>query len=276
MFLPFNEPLSTVMLIVTAGFFGLCLGSFYNVIIYRLPIILSCSPDNKQLLTLSFPASHCSTCQTPLGIRDNIPICSYLWLKGHCRYCHSSISYWYPLIELMTATVFVLLTFFLKNQLFLLVGMLIFSSFLLILSAIDWQQMLLPDRLTFPLLWLGLLFNLGPGLVELPIAVLGVVVGYLFFYLVAKITYFIKKEAGLGLGDAKLLAALAAWLGVYAIIPLVFLAVVLVLMMMLLYWLTQQKKITRFPFGPSLALAGFLLALYQSHHNLPVTWDFFL
>ena len=157
--------------------FGLALGSFYNVVIYRLPRMLTQTADDERI-TLSTPGSSCPQCRQPISWRDNIPLLSFLWLGRRARCCQAPIAWSYPLTELATGLLFILAGALLAPGL-PLAGGLVLLSFLLILARIDARTQLLPDRLTLPLLWAGLLFNLNEVYIALPDAVAGAMAGYL-------------------------------------------------------------------------------------------------
>ncbi|WP_045051142.1 prepilin peptidase [Chromobacterium violaceum] len=235
---------------------GLCVGSFSNVVIHRLPIMmLAEQEDDRASLNLCFPASNCPTCDHALRVRDNIPLLSYVLLRGRCAFCGAPISLRYPAVEGVMALMFGGLAYWLGWSWHGL-GMAGLGAVLLVLLLIDLEHMLLPDSLTLGLLWCGLLFNLRGGLVPLPLAVCGAALGYGFFWAVARIAAWIARRESLGMGDAKLLAALGAWVGVKALPCVVVLAAMLTL---LGFWVTAGSR--RLPFGPGLAVAGFAIAL---------------
>ena len=187
---------------------GLAFGSFFNVVIHRLPLMM----ERAEGVNLCLPASFCPQCRQPIAWRDNIPLLSFLFLKGRSRCCGEPISPRYPLMELATGALFMLVGYLIPPGIPLLGG-LIFVSVLLILAAIDAQTQLLPDRLTLPLLWAGLLFNLSDTFAPLAEAVIGAMVGYLSLWSVYWVFRLLTGKEALGYGDFKLLAALGAWLG---------------------------------------------------------------
>ncbi|OCQ53406.1 Type 4 prepilin-like proteins leader peptide-processing enzyme [Photorhabdus australis subsp. thailandensis] len=252
-------------LVLTSGLLGLCVGSFLNVVICRLPImVISESNSETTGFNLCFPRSHCPRCSHVLAVRDNIPLLSYLCQKGRCRYCNGMISLRYPLVEGTMAALFSLLALF-TGWHYSLLGLWMLSSMLVALAVIDVEYMLLPDRLTLSLLWLGLLFNLdSAGFVALPLAISGAVGGYLFFWLVRWIARQWVQRDALGMGDAKFLAALGAWLGVEALPLVVLLAASLTLISYLTIWqLRRIRTAPQIPFGPGLAVAGLIVAFCQ-------------
>ncbi len=186
--------------------FGLALGSFYNVVIYRLPRMLTQTADDERI-TLSTPGSSCPQCRQPISWRDNIPLLSFLWLGRRARCCQAPIAWSYPLTELATGLLFILAGALLAPGL-PLAGGLVLLSFLLILARIDARTQLLPDRLTLPLLWAGLLFNLNEVYIALPDAVAGAMAGYLALWSVYWLFRLLTGKEALGYGDFKLLAAL--------------------------------------------------------------------
>lgn len=261
--------------------FGLCMGSFLGLATHRIPKkmqaqwqqevvdFIKSSPLQESLKTavadgldpktapnLAYPASHCPACQTPLSWHDNIPLIGYLKQKGRCRHCQSSISKLYPMIEIMTASLSLLVIslFGLGQQGFL--G-LILTYYLILLSAIDYQTKLLPDRLTIPLALMGLTANAWGLFAPPKDAMLGLVVGFGLLYGIGWLYQIIYKKDGMGMGDAKLLGALGAWLGVWQLPLVVFLAA-------LLGVLIHLKDKSAFAFGPYLALAGFISFCFGS------------
>ncbi|CAQ84874.1 MULTISPECIES: prepilin peptidase [Photorhabdus] len=252
-------------LVLTSGLLGLCVGSFLNVVICRLPIMIISESNNETTgFNLCFPSSHCPRCGRVLAVRDNIPLLSYLCRKGRCRYCNGMISLRYPLVEGTMAALFSLLALF-TGWHYSLLGLWGLSSMLVALAVIDVEYMLLPDQLTLSLLWLGLLFNLdSAGFVALPLAISGAVCGYLFFRLVEWIARQLFQRDALGMGDAKFLAALGAWLGVAALPWVVLLAASLTLISYLTIWRFRSiRTAPQIPFGPGLAVAGLIVAFCQ-------------
>jgi len=238
---------------------GLVVGSFLNVVIYRLPRML----EGVDYVSLSLPSSHCPSCKTPLKGWHNIPLLSYFLLKGHCGFCQATIHWQYPLVELSNAFLWLLCAWHWDMQSTAFawsIGM----SLLLALSVIDWQTTYLPDALTQPLLWLGLLASsLGVIDVSVQHAVWGAVAGYGSLWLVATVFERITGKEGMGAGDFKLLAALGAWLGPFALIPLVLIASVSGALVGL--WMQSTQRLERggyVPFGPFLATAGAVQAFW--------------
>jgi leader peptidase (prepilin peptidase)/N-methyltransferase len=246
--------------------FGLLIGSFVNVLIHRLPrmIIAEHTPDNDApRYDLCWPASHCPHCQTPLKVWHNIPLLSFMWLKGRCSFCSHAIGLPYPVIELSTALIWVLCTWHWGLN---ATGFCwsCFATVLLALSVIDWQTTLLPDDLTQSLLWGGLIASTLGWLPALPLqqSVWGAVIGYTSLWAVATAFERITGKQGMGAGDFKLLAALGAWLGPLALLPVVMLASLTGAAVGLAMKFTQSLRDDGYvPFGPFLAVAGSLVAI---------------
>ncbi|HDX9008384.1 prepilin peptidase [Aeromonas dhakensis] len=256
--------------------FSLMIGSFLNVVIHRLPIMLErewqaeylsyFNPETQlqqeERYNLMVPRSACPHCGHAITAMENIPLLSWLWLKGRCRECQAPISARYPLVELLTALLSLVVAATFPPGWGLLAALLL-TWVLVALTFIDLDKMLLPDQLTLPLLWGGLLFNLAGGFVPLADAVIGAMAGYLVLWsLYWAFKLFTGKE-GMGYGDFKLLAALGAWLGWQAL-PIVLLLSSLVgaiigISLILLRNHHQGKPI---PFGPYLAIAGWIALLW--------------
>ncbi|EPZ7319182.1 prepilin peptidase [Vibrio mimicus] len=269
---------------VLATLFGLIVGSFLNVVIYRLPKIMErewradcaasfpeygISPPEGQL-TLSLPRSTCPHCHTPIRVIDNIPVFSWLALRGKCSHCKSPISARYPLIELFTALVSLMVSTQLSFSPFA-VAALLFSYVLIAATFIDLDTMLLPDQLTLPLLWSGIalaLFGLSP--VSLTDAVIGAMAGYLSLWSIYWLFKLLTGKEGMGYGDFKLLAALGAWLGWQQLPVIVLLSSVVGLLFGLIQLRLQKQGIDKaFPFGPYLAIAGWIALLWG---NTVIDW----
>ena len=263
-------------LVVTVSFiFGLLIGSFLNVVIYRLPLQLSTSwrkesldflgmePEpNSQNMNVVVPASHCPICGTEVKPWHNIPVISYLFLKGKCASCATPISLQYPLVELTCAVITTFVVFhFGINATTMLV--LLFSWSLIALTGIDFNEQLLPDNITLPLLWLGLLININGTFSTLTDAVIGAAAGYLALWWIFWVFKLLTGKEGMGHGDFKLLAALGAWMGWQQLLLIVLLsslvgAIVGIVMMV---FLGRDKQIP-IPFGPYLAAAGWIALIW--------------
>ncbi len=238
---------------------GLIIGSFLNVVIYRVPRML----EGEINETLSLPSSHCPTCKTPLKVWHNIPLLSYVVLKRRCGFCQAPIHWQYPWVEFTNACLWLLCLWHWgmhPTAFAWAIGL----SLLLALSVIDWQTTYLPDALTQPLLWIGLLASSwGLTDVSLQHAVWGAAVGYGSLWLVASVFERLTGKEGMGAGDFKLLAALGAWLGPLALIPLVLIASVIGALVGI--WLQTTRRMERggyVPFGPFLASAGAVQAFW--------------
>ncbi len=253
---------------------GLLVGSFLNVVIYRLPKIMEneykieCaeffSEDIKQSsvqpekFNLAVPASRCQSCGHKISALENIPIISYLFLKGACRACKDPISIRYPLIEFISAclTLFAIYSFG-----FTVSGLMacIFTWCLIALCMIDYDTYYLPDSILYPLLWLGLLLSLFGFFTTPEQSIMGAIIGYLFFWIFFHIFKWITGKEGMGYGDFKLLATLGAWMG-WTHLPQIillstFVGAILGLSLILFFGRDNQKPI---PFGPYLAIAGWI------------------
>ena len=243
---------------------GLVVGSFLNVVIHRLPRMLAMD-DDAQSYNLARPRSHCPRCQTPLALRHNLPLLSFLVLRGRCAFCGAPIDWRYPLVEASNALIWVSCGLGLASgQTGAEAAALAWAcggSLLLALACIDWETTLLPDSLTQPLLWLGLLAaEMSWSELSLSSALWGALVGYGSFALIAWVFERVTGQEGLGAGDFKLLAALGAWLGPLPLIPLVFLAASSGALVGLALRAKGQLREGRYvPFGPFLALAAVVL-----------------
>jgi len=281
-----NQP----FLLMATLVLGLLVGSFLNLVVYRLPIMLQrewkqqCSEfmevENQSTLhanssvkyaifNLQNPASHCRYCDQKIKPWENIPVISYLALRGQCSGCKSRISLRYPSVELVTGLLSALVAFTFGPNL-LTLALLFFTWALVTLTLIDFDHQLLPDDITIPLLWLGIgvnAFDLGIG-VTLQDAVIGAIAGYLVlwsFYWVFKI---VTGKEGMGYGDFKLLAALGAWMGWQTLLPIIVLSslvgavfgIVMILVM-------KRDKSAPMPFGPYLTAAGFIMLIWGPQIN---------
>jgi leader peptidase (prepilin peptidase)/N-methyltransferase len=259
---------------IALGILGLIVGSFLNVVIHRLPKMMErqweheCAEfrgENIPKVTpysLAFPGSHCPSCNAEITALQNIPVVSYLVLRGRCANCGVSIPIRYPLIELTTALVWILcgLAFGVSNA---LAAAMLLTAVLISLTAIDLDHQLLPDSLTLPLLWMGLLINMNATFVTLESAVLGAVFGYLSLWSVYWLFKVITGKEGMGYGDFKLLAALGAWFGLSALPTIVLLSSLVGAIVGLGLMATgRQSRETPMPVGPFLAGAGLIHLFY--------------
>ncbi|ATA23761.1 prepilin peptidase [Brenneria goodwinii] len=262
--------------LVTLALLGLIVGSFLNVVIYRLPQMLERRWRDEALRQLGSPLSEpaprydlllppsaCPHCRQPIAARDNIPLVSWLLLRGRARCCRHRIPWRYPLVELAGMVVFVL-----AGRLtpvgWELVGVLLFLSGLLTLAVIDARTWLLPDVVTLPLLWLGIGFNLSDTFVPLSQAVVGAMAGYLSLWCLLWGCKLLKGKDGLGYGDLKLFAALGAWLGWQALPHLILIAAGGGVLVTLIHRrITRQSVAQPLAFGPWLALGGAVSMVLQ-------------
>ncbi|SON48229.1 prepilin peptidase [Vibrio tapetis] len=264
-----------------ATIFGLMIGSFLNVVIYRTPLMMErewkqeftesypeLCPDAKidtTPLSLSTPRSTCPKCQHQLSISDNIPVISWLFLKGKCRYCETKISVRYPAVEILTATLSLVIALSFPLSLYS-VALLFFTFTLIAATFIDLDTLLLPDQLTLPLMWSGIALALvGESPLSLQDSVIGAMAGYLCLWSVYKVFKLLTGKDGMGYGDFKLLAALGAWLGWQSLPMIVLMSSLVGLVFGLIQLRLQRKGIEHvFPFGPYLAIAGWLTLLFGS------------
>jgi len=254
----------------SAGFFGLLVGSFLNVVILRLPkMLLSPELDNSlhNTFNLQFPASHCPECLHPISWFHNIPLLSFVWLKGQCYHCQEKISLRYPLIELLTLILSVIVANHFDISAATLAALL-FTWQLIVLTFIDIDYTILPDQITLPFLWLGLLVN-SCSLFITPIeAILGAAFGYLVLWSIYWIFKWVTNKEGIGYGDFKLLAMLGAWLGYQSLLSIILisslLGAIVGISLILLYGRDKNLPI---PFGPFLAIGGFTTLLWGEKFN---------
>jgi leader peptidase (prepilin peptidase)/N-methyltransferase len=260
-----------VAALVLAAVVGLCVGSFLNVVIHRLPKMLErgwreqCAdlagemPADAPAYNLIVPRSQCPSCGHRIGALENIPVVSYLVLRGHCLACRAPISARYPIVELLAAFLSVAAVVRFGGLTPPALAACVFLWILLALTLIDFDTQLLPDNLTLPLLWAGLLANvLGAApIANLRDAVIGAIAGYLTLWLVYWLFKLIRGKEGMGYGDFKLLAALGAWLG-WQMLPLIVLlsSVVGAAIGISLVVFKGRDHQTPLAFGPYLAIAG--------------------
>jgi len=260
-------------LMALAGFLGLIIGSFLNVLIHRLPKMMQAEwvsqcaelrgeplPESPRY-NLMVPRSACPACRHYITATENIPVLSWLMLRGKCSACHTRISARYPVVELLTGllTLAVVWKF---GPTWQAVGGLVFVWALIALAFIDFDTSLLPDSLTLPLLWLGLIFNLASTYTALPEAVVGAIAGYLILWSIFWLFKLATGKEGMGYGDFKLLAAIGAWLG-WELLPVTLLlsSVVGAFVGITMIVLIKHDRRVPIPFGPYLAGGG-LVALF--------------
>ncbi len=267
--------LPPVVLVLAAGVLGLCVGSFLNVVIHRLPQMMErawqaqCAelrgepPTEAAPFNLLLPRSRCPQCGQGIGVLDNIPLLSYfILLRGRCRQCQTPISLRYPLVEALTGVLSAAVVWYFGVG-WLALGALCLTWALVALALIDLDTHLLPDSITLPLLWLGLLFNLTGQFTDLGSAVVGAMAGYLALWSVFWLFKLVTGKEGMGYGDFKLLAALGAWLG-WQMLPAIILlsSVVGAAVGIALIVLARHGRNVPIPFGPYLAAAGLLALFY--------------
>ncbi len=261
------------LLAFTVAIISLCIGSFLNVVIHRLPLMMEqgwkqeCSillnvepPELPAPYTLSKPASSCPHCQHKIRWYENIPLLSWILLKAKCSSCKAKISIRYPLVELgtMLASLMVLAAF---GPSFKMLSALVLTWVLIALTAIDFDTQLLPDSLTLPLAALGLLINTQHIFVSPDQAIWGYVIGFMILWLVYITFKLVTGKEGMGYGDFKLLAALGAWLGPL-MLPLIILLSSLVGAIIGIILLKVKKENQPFAFGPYLAIAGWIALIW--------------
>lgn len=263
--------------ISSVALLSLVVGSFLNVLIYRLPIMMErewqaefnayFQPAQQQSapsrFNLAVPRSACPSCNTQIAAYDNVPLLSWLVLKGRCRHCHTPISARYPAVELLTAVLSAVIAW--QYGPTLTAALLLFLTWgLIALSFIDIDKMLLPDQLTLPLLWLMLLFSLSDAAFVPPgQAILGAAAGYLSLWSVYWLFKLLTGKEGMGYGDFKLLAIFGALLG-WQQLPLIILLSSLVgaIIGASLLAIQGKDKATPIPFGPYIAAAGWIAVLW--------------
>lgn len=262
------------LFLVAAPVIGLAIGSFLNVVIHRLPRMMEAEwraqcaelegrePPKAERYNLLVPRSRCPACSKPLRVIDNIPILSYVMLRGKCAFCGTRISLRYPIVEALTAVLSALVAWrFGWSAAGLLALVLLWT--LIALTFIDADTTFLPDDLTLPLLWLGLIANLWNTFAPLPEAVIGAVAGYLILWSIYWLFKLATGKEGMGYGDFKLLAALGAWFGWKMLLPIILLSsIVGAVVGIALIALARRGRDIPIPFGPYLAAAGFIVLLY--------------
>lgn len=265
--------------------FSLLIGSFLNVMIFRLPVVLQriwrkqChefletnepvteSMSTNSLQELLVQNSHCIHCKKQIHFYDNIPLLSYLLLSGKCRHCKQRISLQYPIIEGLSATLATIVAVRFGVSWQTIAGCML-TYVLIIQATIDIRHTLIPDELTLPMLWIGLLVSIPALFVNSSSAILGAACGYLCLWLLFWAFYFITKKEGMGYGDFKLLAMLGAWIG-WQMLPFTVLcsSVLGSVIGLVIIFTKRSKKVLRIPFGPFLAVAGWIALLYGQQIN---------
>ena len=266
--MPFQEIFLSPLVL---ALFGLCIGSFLNVVIHRLPLmlergwkmesadLLGVAHEETPAITLSTPRSRCPSCGHAIAWYENIPLASWLWLRARCSACKAPISARYPLIEVATAVLFALVGWRFGTEPVTLLWC-FFCAVLVALAGIDWDTTLLPDNMTLPLLWAGLASAALGWTIPLADAVWGAIVGYLSLWSVYWLFKLTTGKEGMGFGDFKLLAALGAWLGWKMILPIVLGASVIGAIIGIIMKMSSSLREGRYvPFGPFLAGAGLVV-----------------
>lgn len=267
------------LLITAASVFGLLVGSFLNVVIHRLPLMLeqgwraecaelSGTPaPSGERYNLVVPRSRCPHCGHPVRAVENIPVLSYLALRGRCTECKAAISPRYPIVEALAGAIAGYIAWRYGASA-AAAGAMVFAWTMIALAFIDLDTFYLPDNLTLPLLWTGLMFNIGATFTDLTSAVIGAAAGYLVLWAVFWAYKLATGKEGMGYGDFKLLAAIGAWLG-WKMLPLVILlsSFVGAVVGIALIVLARRGRNVPIPFGPYLALAGLIALFYGEQLN---------
>ena len=268
----------TVFFLSCIFILGLSVGSFLNVVIYRLPVMMQrewrhdclefleqVPQEETEKFNLAVPRSRCAECDHQITALENIPVISYLLLKGKCKNCGTKISIQYPLVELFTGLISLTVAWHFGVSLQTLAALFL-SWCLIAASGIDIAHKLLPDNITLPLLWLGILISFHEIFVDLESSVIGAMAGYMSLWSVFIIFKLITGKEGMGYGDFKLLAVLGAWVGwkmIFIIILTSSVVGAIVGISMILLKLNSRE--TQIPFGPYLAGAGWLTLLWGQH-----------
>ena len=262
------------MLLTAALTLGALIGSFLNVVVHRLPIMMErawkdemaeaqdLEPAVRERFNLIVPRSRCSNCGHVITVLENIPLMSWLFLRGRCSACGTAISARYPIVEAATAVLFLACAWTFGPTLQTIAAM-TFCAALIALTGIDLDTQLLPDQLTLPLLWLGLLLNIVGLFARLPDAVIGAAAGYLVLWSVYWMFKLATGREGMGYGDFKLLGALGAWFGWQSIPMLLLISSVVGAVIGIAILVVQKKgRHTAIAFGPYLAASGLITLFF--------------
>ena len=281
--------LDTGIVVLLALILGLLVGSFLNVVIYRVPEGLNRNwkLQAKQMLDLPLeqgegerfnilmPPSHCPSCKAAIKPWQNIPILSYVLLKGRCKHCHTAISLRYPLVELLTGLVFAVCAWKFGATWTALAAM-VFCAYLIAMIFIDADTQLLPDQLTLPLMWGGIVFHLAAyllqadwGITTLVDSLLGAIVGYMSLWSIFQLFKLVTGKEGMGYGDFKLLAALGAWLGISVLPIIIIMSAVVGLIFALIMKVAKNQPM---PFGPYLAISGWIVLVFSQPISQFIQW----
>lgn len=268
-------------LIFCATVLGLVVGSFLNVVIYRLPVMLErewraqCAeflntpapPTSTGKFNLATPRSRCPKCSHAIRAHENIPVLSYLWLRGRCSACGVHIPLRYPIIEFTTGLLSAVVVW---RYGFTIAGLaaLTLTWALFALTMIDFDHQLLPDNITLPWLWLGLLLSMGGIFADMPSSIIGAVAGYLSLWIVYQVFKWATGKEGMGFGDFKLLGMLGAWLGWQALPAIILLSSLVgaAVGISLIVFARRDRRIP-IPFGPYLAAAGWIYLIWGEQVN---------
>jgi leader peptidase (prepilin peptidase)/N-methyltransferase len=259
---------SPAALMIAVALLGLCVGSFLNVVIHRLPLMMEAEwkaecasiegreTPAREPFNLFTPPSRCPSCKAPVRPWQNIPVVSWLWLRGKCAGCGTRISARYPMVEILGGALAGLMAWRFGYS-WALTAAMVYAWALLALTFIDYDTQLLPDDITLPLLWLGLIANTHGLFTDLTSAVMGAVAGYLVLWGVYWLFKLIARKEGMGYGDFKLLAAIGAWTG-WQVLPFVIVlsAGLGAVIGSIALWASRKDAGSRIPFGPFLALGG--------------------
>ena len=281
--------LDTGLMVLLALILGLLVGSFLNVVIYRVPEGLNRNwkLQAKQMLDLPLeqgegerfnilmPPSHCPSCKAAIKPWQNIPILSYVLLKGQCKHCHAAISLRYPLVELLTGLVFAVCAWKFGAT-WTALAVMVFSAYLIAMIFIDADTQLLPDQLTLPLMWGGIVFHLAAyllqadwGITTLVDSLLGAIVGYMSLWSIFQLFKLVTGKEGMGYGDFKLLAALGAWLGISVLPIIIIMSAVVGLIFALIMKVAKNQPM---PFGPYLAISGWIVLVFSQPISQFIQW----
>ena len=268
---------NTPFYLLCVGLLGLAIGSFLNVVIYRLPVMMerewqshcaelteSKETPQQEKFTLSTPRSRCPQCGHVITVKENIPVLSYILLHGKCSACGTKISARYPIIETVTAILSVVIAWHFGFSWTALAG-LFFTWALIALTMIDFDTQLLPDSITLPFLWIGLGLSLWNVFIDSQTAIIGALAGYLSLWSVYWLFKLLTGKEGMGYGDFKLLAMLGAWMG-WKMLPVIILLSSLVgaIVGISLILFRGRDRTIPIPFGPYLAAAGWIALLWGS------------
>ena len=281
--------LDTWIVVLLALILGLLVGSFLNVVIYRVPeglnrnwklqakqmLDLPLEQSEGECFNILMPPSHCPSCKAAIKPWQNIPILSYVLLKGQCKHCHAAISLRYPLVELLTGLVFAVCAWKFGATWTALAAM-VFSAYLIAMIFIDADTQLLPDQLTLPLMWGGIVFHLAAyllqadwGITTLVDSLLGAIVGYMSLWSIFQLFKLVTGKEGMGYGDFKLLAALGAWLGISVLPIIIIMSAVVGLIFALIMKVAKNQPM---PFGPYLAISGWIVLVFSQPISQFIQW----